>query len=86
MALELRCCWRKTLFEYKNNLSCHSKNSNVLPLLCICKLNHHRHISVRVGPPTPQTCLKACKIGNLALVLRKLRHEDRRFSEPEGMG
>ena len=43
-------------------------------LLCICKLNRYRHISVRVGPPIPQTCLKACKIGNLALILRNPRH------------
>ena len=56
------------------------------PLLCICKLNRYRHISVRVGPPIPQTCLKACKIGNLALILRNPRHENRRFSESEGMG
>ena len=55
-------------------------------LLCICKLNRYRHISVRVGPPIPQTCLKACKIGNLALILRNPRHENRRFSESEGMG
>ena len=29
-----------------------------------------------VGPPIPQTCLKACKIGTLALILRKPRHEN----------
>ena len=56
------------------------------PLQCICKLNHHRHFSVRVCPPIPQTCLKACKIGNLALILRNPRHENWRFSESEGMG
>ena len=60
--------------------------SDSKPLQCICKLNRHRHFSVRVCPPIPQTCLKACKIGNLALILRNPRHENRRFSESEGMG
>ena len=58
----------------------------MITLLCICKLNRYRHISVRVGSPIPQTCLKACKIDNLALIVRKPRHENRRFSESsEGM-
>ena len=39
-------------------------------LQCICKVNRHRHFLVRVCPPIPQTCLKTCKIGNLALILR----------------
>ena len=39
-----------------------------------------------VGPPIPQIYPQACKIGNLALILRKPRHENRRFSESEGMG
>ena len=48
--------------------------------------NRYRHIYVRKGAPIPQTCLKACKIDNLALILRDPRHENRRFSESEGMG
>ena len=50
------------------------------------KLNRHRHCSVRVCPQIPQTYLKACKIGNLALMLRDPRHESRRFSTSEGHG
>ena len=57
-----------------------------ISLQCICKINRHRHFSVRVCPPIPQTCLEACKIGNLALILRNPHHENLRFSESEGMG
>ena len=58
-------------------------NFNGYSLQCICKLNCHRHFSVRVYPSIPQTCLKACKNGNLALILRNPRHKSRLFSESE---
>ena len=72
-----------TSLKFQNDLS---RLWNWNTLQCICKLNRHRHFSVRVCPPIPQTCHKACKIGNLALILRNPRHENRRFSESEGMG
>ena len=75
----------RTVLLDQENLS-EETDANFATLLCICKLNRYRHISVRVGPPIPETCLKACKIGNLALILRNPRHENRRFSESEGMG
>ena len=55
-----------------------------MSLQCMDKLNRYRHISVPVRPPIPQTCLKACKVGNLALILLKPRRENRRFSEFQG--
>ena len=39
-------------------------------LQCIYKLNRHRHVVVMAGPPLPQTCLKTCKIVQIALFLR----------------
>ena len=61
-------------------------DNNSLALQCMDKPNRHRHISVPEGPPIPQTCFKACEIDNLALILRKTRLENRRFSETEVMG
>ena len=55
-------------------------------LLCICKLNRYRHISVRVGPPEPQTCLKACDFCKSALILRKPRQRKECFPESKGRG
>ena len=54
-------------------------------------------ITVHLQAKSPQTLFCACmssdsadnakrKIGNLALILRNPRHENRRFSESEGMG
>ena len=53
-----------------------------LSLQCTCKLNRHRHFSVRVCPAISQTCLKACQIGNFALILRDPRYENWRFWNP----
>ena len=64
-------------------IKCHPTRSLfACSLQRIDKLSRYRHISVPVGPPIPQTCLKACKIGNLSLILRKPRHENRDFRKP----
>ena len=54
-------------------------------LLCICKLNRYRHISVRVGPLIPHKNLKACEFRKSAVILRQPRHEIWRFPESDGM-
>ena len=49
-------------------------------LQCICKLNRHRHVSVRVCPPIPQTCLKTCK--SFLYIFRNLRNTISTFCIP----
>ena len=55
-------------------------------LLCICKLTCYRHVSVPVSPPILQTCLKACKIGNSALIWQSHLTKIDVFWNPRGWG